>query len=210
MAHLHNSALPHLSTGAGATGELLPRETRDSLVSSLTKDCIFCVYCIFTEVSCLQLVRLQLIISTQSSVSLASAPVKTVLLSSILQDASFWLLWGTSATKAGLSLQQQSHSCRVRGIWDLFGGEKYMVHCFLNEHLARWMNEWTHWMNASWKNNIYRIFVSLPSFYLHPPKHLVGVTVVITATNSISSKNQNWFVYLLTIPIDEKHKPNQG
>lgn len=162
----------------GCSGELFPREARDSLVRSLVLR-MLCFYCSFPP----SLETLQFIISTQSSISLPSVIVKLVLPSLILEDGSFRLLWGMPA-QSDMNLACHSSSghtaARLGGSVIYLGGN----------------NAWCSpsWI-LFWKNSIYRLFVSLPSFYLHSPKYLVGVPVVITAINSISSKNQNWFTF---------------
>lgn len=110
------TALPYPALQVlGCRGELFPPETRDSWMPGL----VLCrLYFYFSFLP--PLVSLGFIISRQSSISLPSVTVKLVfhfggwLVSAALRDVC--VRW----CEPGLSLQQWSRSCKVRGIWDLF------------------------------------------------------------------------------------------
>lgn len=154
-------------------GELFPRETRDSWMRSLVLYRLY-FHCSFLP----SLLSLQFIIRRQSSISLPSVIFKLALPSLILEDNLFWLLWGMCA-QSDMNLpccSSSSHTpVRLGGFGISF--RRYNAWCS------------PFWI-PFWMNNI-----SLPSFYLHTWKYIVGVTVVITATNNISSKNWNWFTF---------------
>lgn len=149
MAHLNNAqcSLP----GSAGAGELLPRETRDSLTCSLVL-MIWYFYCSFLP----SLLSLQFVIRTQSSISLPSVIFKLVLLPLMLEDGLFWLLWGMLAN-SDMNLVCRSSSSHTAA---RLGG--YVIY-LVGRNDASCGPFWI----LLWNNNFYRIFVFLPSFYFY-------------------------------------------